>query len=210
MGGNGTLGIELQAKVSEYLDFVMTLIFAFGLCFQLPVLLSLLGRVGIVSSAQLRSVRRYAIVGLFAVAAILTPPDVFSMMSLAVPLVALYEISILLRLADRTRPTQERRGEGDVRPNPSWLVFDLPRLNGRGKVSASDGRCRRVREGRALPDISPMPLPRQRGARIMHDIKAIRDDTARFVAGLKRRGIADASRSWRRVCSRATRSCAIC
>ena len=94
-GGNGALGIELQAKVSEYLDFVMTLIFAFGLCFQLPVLLSLLGRVGIVSSAQLRSMRRYAIVGLFAVAAILTPPDVFSMLSLAIPLVALYEISIL-------------------------------------------------------------------------------------------------------------------
>ncbi|MGZ5935365.1 MAG: twin-arginine translocase subunit TatC [Rhizomicrobium sp.] len=105
-GGNGTLGIELQAKVSEYLDFVMTLIFAFGLCFQLPVLLSLLGRVGIISSAQLRSVRRYAIVGLFAVAAVLTPPDAFSMMSLAIPLVALYEISILcvwLIERDRTK-----------------------------------------------------------------------------------------------------------
>ena len=105
-GGNGALGIELQAKVSEYLDFVMTLIFAFGLCFQLPVLLSLLGRVGIISSAQLRSVRRYAIVGLFAVAAVLTPPDAFSMMSLAIPLVALYEISILcvwLIERDRTK-----------------------------------------------------------------------------------------------------------
>jgi sec-independent protein translocase protein TatC len=103
-GGGDTLGIELQAKVSEYLDFVMTLIFAFGLCFQLPVLLSLLGRVGIVSSAQLRSMRRYAIVGLFAVAAILTPPDIFSMLSLAIPLVALYEISILcVRLIERDR-----------------------------------------------------------------------------------------------------------
>ena len=59
-GGNGTLGIELQAKVSEYLDFVMTLIFAFGLCFQLPVLLSLLGRVGIVNAASYAAVRRYA------------------------------------------------------------------------------------------------------------------------------------------------------
>lgn len=103
-GGNGTLGIELQARVSEYLDFVMSLIFAFGLCFQLPVLLSLLGRVGIISAAQLRSVRRYAIVGIFALAAIMTPPDIFSMLSLAFPLVGLYEISILcVALIERQR-----------------------------------------------------------------------------------------------------------
>jgi sec-independent protein translocase protein TatC len=93
-GGHGTLGIELQAKVSEYFDFVATLIIAFGLTFQMPVLLSLLGKVGIVTSAQLRSMQRYAIVGIFAVAAVLTPPDAISMISLAIPLVALYEISI--------------------------------------------------------------------------------------------------------------------
>jgi sec-independent protein translocase protein TatC len=91
----GVMGIELQAKVSDYLDLVMTLIIAFGLTFQLPVILSLLGKVGIVSSKGLKEMRRYAIVGLFAVAAIFTPPDAFSMLCLAVPLVLLYEISIL-------------------------------------------------------------------------------------------------------------------
>jgi len=108
LGGPNTLGIELQARVSEYLDFVMTLIFAFGLCFQLPVLLSLLGRVGIITSQQLRSVWRYAVVGMTAVAAFLTPPDIFSMLALAVPLVALYVISIfLVWLIERDRDKRD-------------------------------------------------------------------------------------------------------
>src|SRR5208282_3650614 len=114
-GGNGTLSIELQPKVSEYLDLVMTLIFAFGLCFQMPVLLSLLGRVGIVTSAQLRGMRRYSIVGVFAVAAALTPPDPFSMLSLAIPLVGLYEISILcvvLIERQRARDDSARGADG--------------------------------------------------------------------------------------------------
>jgi sec-independent protein translocase protein TatC len=104
----GAMGIELQAKVSDYLDFVMTLMFAFGLTFQLPVLLSILGKVGIVTVRALKDMRRYAYVGLFAVAAVFTPPDAISMMSLAVPLVALYEISIFsVMLIERGRAKEE-------------------------------------------------------------------------------------------------------
>jgi sec-independent protein translocase protein TatC len=107
-GGNGQLPIELQARVGEYLSFVMMLIFAFGFCFELPVLLTLLGRVGIVTSQGLASARRYAIVGVVAVAAVVTPPDVFSQVALSIPLIGLYEASIwLVWLIERQRARRE-------------------------------------------------------------------------------------------------------
>ncbi len=117
-----TQGIQLQARVGEYLSFVMTLIFAFGFCFEMPVLLMLLGRVGIVSSAGLAKVRRYAIVGVFAVAAVLTPPDVISQLSLAFPMVALYEISIwgvwFIERSRAKREAAEAAASRSLTPSP--------------------------------------------------------------------------------------------
>jgi sec-independent protein translocase protein TatC len=105
--GAGTVPIQLEAKVSEYLSLVMHMILAFGLAFQMPVALVLLCKVGILNVQSLRKGRRYAIVGMFVLAAVITPPDVISQVGLAVPLILLYEISILFAAWTTPKPPPE-------------------------------------------------------------------------------------------------------
>jgi len=111
------ISVQLLPKVSDYLTLVTTLLLAFGLSFQLPVVLTLVGLAGLVNSGMLRTVRRYAIVGVFVVAAIVTPPDPISQLMLALPLCLLYEVSIwCVWLIERRRKREDEAAGTDVVP----------------------------------------------------------------------------------------------
>ncbi|MFP6730735.1 MAG: twin-arginine translocase subunit TatC [Alphaproteobacteria bacterium] len=117
VGGAGVLPIQLEAKVNEYLSLVMKLIFAFGLSFELPLVLTLLARAGMVTADGLADKRKYSIVMAFVAAAILTPPDPLSQISLAVPIILLYEISILsVRYIERKRAKAQAADGADGGP----------------------------------------------------------------------------------------------
>ena len=110
-GTESKIQTELLPKMNEYLSLVMKLIFAFGICFQLPVMLTLLGRAGLATSDGLRKKRKFAVIGVFVMAAVLTPPDLISQVGLAIPMLFLYEVSIFFVIAAEKKRAAKREEE---------------------------------------------------------------------------------------------------
>ena len=137
-GGAAGLAIQLEAKVGEYLSLVMKLIFAFGLCFQLPVLLTLMARAGIVTAESLAKRRKYAVVIAFVFAAILTPPDLISQVGLAIPIIILYEISIVMaRLSERKRAKREAEEDAELDGDEEDIESSKDDVDAQGSAAAA-------------------------------------------------------------------------
>ena len=129
LGASTNLPIQLEAKVNEYLSLVMKLIFAFGLSFQLPVVLSLLARIGVINSTFLKERRKYVVVMIFAAAAILTPPDPITQIGLAVPLLILYELSIFSVNIIEKKAEEKMHNLKEIRENLEYFKKSLSHRN---------------------------------------------------------------------------------
>ncbi len=163
----GEVSIQFLGTINEYLGLTMKFIIAFGLCFQLPVLLTLMGKVELVTAQGLGRMRKYAIVGILTLAAVVTPPDVVSQVVLFSVVYSLYEISILLvRMVERQR-------EADLRAQGLWDEADRRRRREQGRPVSDADRGALARIAEALERISPPPQPapdldRRRGLRLAH------------------------------------------